>query len=123
MQEPDQSVIDFVSTHQLAVMATARKSGPPHLTMTTYLVENGQDLVTVRDVSAVAQRLEMVRRIAGEIESYVVELGTDGRLLTLQLDELIAGVEPDRELTCPMRYGIGFFRGALRRTTRSLSGS
>jgi diadenylate cyclase len=57
-----------------------------------------EDLVTVRDVSAVAQRLEMVRRIAGEIESYVVELGTDGRLLTLQLDELIAGVEPDREL-------------------------
>ena len=57
-----------------------------------------EDLVTVRDVSAVAQRLEMVRRIAGEIEGYVVELGTDGRLLTLQLDELIAGVEPDREL-------------------------
>jgi len=57
-----------------------------------------EDLVTVRDVCAVAQRLEMVRRIAGEIETYVVELGTDGRLLTLQLDELIAGVEPDREL-------------------------
>ena len=57
-----------------------------------------EDLVTVRDVSAVAQRLEMVRRIAAEIEEYVVELGTDGRLLTLQLDELIAGVEPDREL-------------------------
>ena len=57
-----------------------------------------EDLVTVRDVCAVAQRLEMVRRIAHEIESYVVELGTDGRLLTLQLDELIAGVEPDREL-------------------------
>ena len=48
-----------------------------------------EDLVTVRD--AVAQRLEMVRRIAGEIEGYVVELGTDGRLLTLQLDELMAG--------------------------------
>src|SRR4029077_2925326 len=56
------------------------------------------ELGTVRDVAAVAQRLEMVRRIAGEIESYVVELGTDGRLLTLQLDELIAGVDPDREL-------------------------
>lgn len=57
-----------------------------------------EDLVTVRDVAAVAQRLEMVRRIAGEIASYVVELGTDGRLLSLQLDELIAGVDPDREL-------------------------
>jgi diadenylate cyclase len=57
-----------------------------------------EDLVTVRDVTSVAQRLEMVRRIATEIAEYVVELGTDGRLLALQLDELIAGVEPEREL-------------------------
>jgi diadenylate cyclase len=57
-----------------------------------------EDLVTVRDVAVVAQRLEMVRRIASEIEGYGVELGTDGRLLSLQLDELVAGVEPDREL-------------------------
>ncbi len=40
----------------------------------------------------------MVRRIANEIQGYVVELGVDGRLLSLQLDELVAGVEPEREL-------------------------
>jgi diadenylate cyclase len=57
-----------------------------------------EDLVTVRDAMAVSQRLEMVRRIAGEIEGYGVELGVDGRLLSLQLDELMAGVEADREL-------------------------
>lgn len=57
-----------------------------------------EDLVTVRDALAVIQRLEMVRRIAGEIEGYVVELGTDGRLLSLQLDELMAGVSQEREL-------------------------
>ena len=57
-----------------------------------------EDLVTVRDVAAVAQRLEMVRRIASEIDGYVIELGTDGRLLSLQLEELIAGVDADREL-------------------------
>ncbi|HWD84057.1 MAG TPA: DNA integrity scanning diadenylate cyclase DisA [Kribbella sp.] len=57
-----------------------------------------EDLVTVRDVAAVAQRLEMVRRIATEIDGYVVELGTDGRLLTLQLNELVAGVAGEREL-------------------------
>ena len=59
-----------------------------------------EDLVTVRDVVAVTQRIEMVRRIASEIEGYGVELGTDGRLLSLQLDELMAGVETDRELVC-----------------------
>jgi diadenylate cyclase len=57
-----------------------------------------EDLVTVRDAMAVSQRLEMVRRIATEIEGYVVELGTDGRLLSLQLDELMAGVDSEREL-------------------------
>ena len=57
-----------------------------------------EDLVTVRDVASVVQRLEMVRRISDEISGYVVELGTDGRLLSLQLDELIGGVGPDREL-------------------------
>jgi len=57
-----------------------------------------EDLVTVRDVTAVVQRLEMVRRISDEIKGYVVELGTDGRLLSLQLDELVAGVDSEREL-------------------------
>lgn len=57
-----------------------------------------EDLVTVRDAMAVVQRLEMVRRIADEIEGYVIELGTDGRLLALQLDELMAGVDADRAL-------------------------
>jgi diadenylate cyclase len=57
-----------------------------------------EDLVTVRDVVAVSQRIEMVRRIAREIEGHVVELGADGRLMNLQLEELMAGVELDREL-------------------------
>ena len=57
-----------------------------------------EDLVTVRDVAVVAQRLEMVTRIAREIEDYVLELGTDGRLLSLQLEELITGVDSEREL-------------------------
>lgn len=57
-----------------------------------------EDLATVRDAAIVSQRLEMVRRIADEVTGQVVELGTDGRLLALQLDELMAGVDADREL-------------------------
>jgi diadenylate cyclase len=55
-----------------------------------------EDLVTVRDVVAVLQRAEMVRRIAEEVEGYIIELGTDGRLVRLQLEELMAGVDDDR---------------------------
>jgi diadenylate cyclase len=57
-----------------------------------------EDLVTVRDVVTVLQRAEMVRRIAEEIDGYIVELGSDGRLVLLQLDELMGGVEDDRRL-------------------------
>ncbi|MDO5726784.1 MAG: DNA integrity scanning diadenylate cyclase DisA [Bowdeniella nasicola] len=55
-------------------------------------------IVTVNDVAQVLQRFEMVVRIWDEIDSYVAELGVDGRLIKLQLDELIAGVERDFEL-------------------------
>jgi diadenylate cyclase len=55
-----------------------------------------EDLVTLRDVAAVLQRNEMVRRIAEEIDSYIVELGVDARLVRLQLDELMGDVEDDR---------------------------
>ncbi len=55
-----------------------------------------EDLVTVRDVVTVLQRAEMVRRIAEEIDGYIVELGVDGRLVLLQLEELMGGVDDDR---------------------------
>jgi diadenylate cyclase len=57
-----------------------------------------EDLVTVRDVVTVLQRAEMVRRIAEEIEGYIVETGSDGRLVRLQLEELMGGVDDDRRL-------------------------
>lgn len=54
-----------------------------------------EDLVTLRDVAAVLQRTEMVRRIAEEIEITIIELGEDGRLVLLQLDELLGHVYED----------------------------
>jgi diadenylate cyclase len=57
-----------------------------------------EDLVTLRDVIEVLQRTEMVVRIASEIKRNLVELGSDGRLVRLQLEELVSGVEDDRRL-------------------------
>ncbi len=50
-----------------------------------------EDAVSVRDVVAVLQPGEMVVRIAEEVESYLVELGEDGRLIHLQLQETTGG--------------------------------
>jgi diadenylate cyclase len=63
-----------------------------------------EDLVTARDVATVLQRAEMVRRIAEEIEGYVIELGADGRLVMLQLEELVGGVDEDRRLVAKDYY-------------------
>ena len=68
-----------------------------------------EDLVTVRDVANVLQRLEMVRRIKDEIADYVVQLGTDGRLLSLQLEELTGGLSDDLGLV--IRDYIGEAKG------------
>ena len=72
-----------------------------------------EDLVTVRDVAMVLQRAEMVRRIAEEIEGYIVEMGADGRLIRLQLEELMGGVDDDRRLV----IGDYFSRRAIGRST------
>ncbi len=55
-----------------------------------------EDLVTIRDVINVVQVLEGVERIAEELERYIVELGEEGRLVRLQLVELVGGVQHDR---------------------------
>jgi len=57
-----------------------------------------EDLVTLSDVVTVLQASEMVVRIADEVARYVVQLGTDGRLIRLQREELITGLEDERRL-------------------------
>jgi diadenylate cyclase len=57
-----------------------------------------EDVVSLRDVVAVVQRGEMVHRIAEEIETMIIELGVDARLLRLQLDEINADVDDELEL-------------------------
>jgi diadenylate cyclase len=57
-----------------------------------------EDVVTLRDVAAVVQRGEMVHRIADEIETMIVELGVDARLLRLQLDELYVEIDDEIDL-------------------------
>ncbi|MDW8800203.1 DNA integrity scanning diadenylate cyclase DisA [Clostridium sp. A1-XYC3] len=54
-----------------------------------------QDLVTLFDVVTGIQRTEMVMRIVSEIERYTCELGNEGRLISMQLNELVKSVEQD----------------------------
>jgi diadenylate cyclase len=57
-----------------------------------------EDVVTVRDMITVVQRGEMVQRIADEIETMIIELGVDARLLRLQLDEIYTDIDEEVDL-------------------------
>ncbi len=57
-----------------------------------------EDAVTLFDVAKAIQRAEMVLRVVKEIERYISELGTEGRLITMQLEELVANVEKESRL-------------------------
>ncbi len=54
-----------------------------------------EDLVTLTDVTTVLQRSQMVSRIAREIERYVLQLGLEGRLVKMQLEELMADIKDE----------------------------
>jgi diadenylate cyclase len=57
-----------------------------------------EDVATLRDVVNVVQRGEMVHRVADEIETMIIELGFDARLLRLQLDELYGEIDDELDL-------------------------
>lgn len=71
-----------------------------------------EDMVTLKDVVRVVQRSEMVARIADEIRFQASELGKDGRLVGLQLNELMAGVKKLGELLISDYYVPRDGRGA-----------
>ncbi len=51
---------------------------------------------TLHDVLTVLQRAELVTRMAVEIERYIVELGAEGRLIEMQLEETMIGAAGDK---------------------------
>ena len=50
---------------------------------------------TLADVTMAVQRAQMVERVANEIERYIIELGTEGRLVSMQLEELMVDIEDE----------------------------
>ncbi len=56
------------------------------------------DIVTLDNVITCIQRAEMVQKIAEEIKRNIYELGEDGRLVKMQMDELMGDLEQEELL-------------------------
>jgi diadenylate cyclase len=51
---------------------------------------------TLHDVLTVLQRAELLLRTANEVERYIIELGAEGRMIEMQLEETSVGVLSER---------------------------
>jgi len=78
----------------LGTLETYRQRLEQGLTRLTAL--EFQSAVMLDDVLVVVQRAEMTTRMAEEIERNCVELGEEGRLIRMQLDELMEDVPRDK---------------------------
>lgn len=54
-----------------------------------------EELVTLPEVINVIQRVEMVIRVKMEIKRFINELGTEGRLISMQMEELVSNMEEE----------------------------
>ncbi|MFE8703802.1 DNA integrity scanning diadenylate cyclase DisA [Cytobacillus sp. FJAT-54145] len=57
-----------------------------------------EEIVTYSDILKVINRFEMVLRIKNELLTYLSELGTEGRLIRLQMNELLTDMESEAAL-------------------------
>jgi diadenylate cyclase len=68
----------------------------------------------------VLQRAELVTRMAVEVERYIVELGTEGRLIEMQLEETMVGVAADK-IALVRDYAVEDSEEGLASTQQALS--
>jgi len=66
-----------------------------------------EELVTLQEVTMVLQRFEMVLRVKSEIRRYITELGSEGRLISMQLDELVSRVDEEAYLLVKDYMSVG----------------
>lgn len=64
------------------------------------------DIVTLQTVINTLQRAEMLMQVVQEVRKAIYELGTDGRLIEMQLEELTDGVE-EEEYSIIKDYIVG----------------
>ena len=65
------------------------------------------DIVTLENVIVAIQRAEMVMKIVDEVQRGISELGQDGRLISMQLEELVGGLEREELLIIKDYLGKG----------------
>ena len=89
----------------LATLETYRQRLDQVLTRLTAL--EFQNAVVLDDVLVVLQRAELTTRMADEVERACVELGSEGRLIRMQLEELVGEVPREKRTVLYDYHAVG----------------
>ncbi len=65
------------------------------------------DIVTLENVITAIQRVEMVMKMVDDVQKSIYELGVEGRMLEMQLEEIIGGVEKEELLIIKDYIALG----------------
>lgn len=84
----------FSKANQALQTLEKYKEGLDELTFNLTIREL-EDMVTLFDMAGVIQRSSIVQRTEKEVSKYIHELGVEGRLLGMQVEELMANVTRD----------------------------
>ncbi len=57
-----------------------------------------ESLVTINDLCTILQRIEIIKRIAGIVKRYLIELGKEGMVVSMRLKELIGNLNQEEEI-------------------------
>ena len=87
----DEPRVVFSKANQALQTMEKYKEGLDELTFNLTIREL-EDMATLFDVASVIQRSSIVQRTEKEVSKYIHELGIDGRLLSMQVEELMANV-------------------------------
>lgn len=95
---PLQDLVVVMARANQALQTLEKYAGVLAESLNNLTVLEFEDLVTLHDVATVLRRVELVLRLGEEIELYAAELGTEGRLIALQRDELVDDAEKQGRL-------------------------
>ena len=89
------NVTDVMNEANQAIKTLERYKTVLNKSISNLTIMEYDDLVTLYEVTMVIQRFEMLFKIAEEIQKYILELGVEGRLIKMQLDEILIGAQDE----------------------------
>lgn len=90
-------IADIIAEANQALKTLERYRTVLEKSLTNLSIMEFDELVTLYEVTNVVQLFSMMFKIYDEAQHYVLELGDEGRLIALQLEELIKGMVDEME--------------------------